>query len=208
MKKKNIGIGIVLIGLVLFALKPLLTAVIRKRRYNKEILPIKNGMMEHYKRKQQSFPGKKGYIYSLATFSNPDIRFIRGFSKTVNDTTPYYDLTVKTPSGYTSFSRDTTVGQVIGLLINRQRSIPDDEQNRLFNIYFNTGKFTINTHKNRAVSIIRTYLKDSSYQAIFITTTFVKDTSNFSHQLALKRLKQIEKELGKSTTSLHLKITP
>lgn len=200
MKKRQIGYGGLIFILGLFALKPLLTNSIKKYRYENEIIPIKKGIKERIKREQQSFPGNRGIIYSLSTFPDPKIAYVTGYPKEKNSTRPYFDLTVETPLGYRTFSRDTTVGQVVGILINHHDSIPDGDKNRIFNIYYESGTDLIDKKINRSVSIMRVYLKDSLYNAVFIVNTFTKNLNSKSNELAKNRLKRIEKELSTINT--------
>ncbi|MEJ4086742.1 hypothetical protein [Galbibacter orientalis] len=203
MKKKHMGFGGLILILGLFVLKPLLTNSIKKYRYENEILPIRKGIKERIKREQQSFPGTKGIIYSLSTFPNPEIAYVTGYQEEKNSALPYFDLTVETPLGHRTFSRDTTIGQVIGILINHHDSIPDEDKNRIFNIYYKLGTDLIDKEINRSVSIMRVYLKDSLYDAVFIANTFTKNFNSKSNELARKRLKRIEKELGTIKTQYY-----
>lgn len=196
MNKKLIGYGSLILVLGLFVIKPLLTDSIRKFRYENEIKPIRKGMIQHIKREQKSFPGNKGIIYTLSTIPNSKVEYITGFSKDRNTIHPYFDLSVKLPSGYRTFSRDTTVGQVVGILLDHHDSIAERDKNRIYNIYFQPGTDIIDTKINRSVSIMRVYLRDSLYDAVFIANTFDKDISSKPNILAKKRLKRIEEVLG------------
>lgn len=196
MNKKQLGYGGIILLLGLFVIKPLLTDIIKKYRYNKEIRPIREGMIEIIKRKQQSFPGARGGIYTLSTFPDPEVSFINGYPEIENDSAPYYDIILQTPSGYMSFSRDTTVGQVVGVLVDHHDNVKEEDKNRIFNIYYKAGTATIDKRINRSVDIMRVYLKDSLYQAVFIANTFDKDSTSKPNRLAQKRLKHIRKALG------------
>lgn len=203
MKKKQIGYGSLILVLGLFVIKPFLTDSIRKFRHENEIKPIRKGMIERIKREQKSFPGEKGIIYTSSTIPNSKVAYVPGYSEDKNTNLPYFDFSVKLPSGHRFFSRDTTVGQVVGILIDHHDSIPEEDKNRIYNIYFQPGTDLIDTKINRSVSIMRVYLTDSLYDAVFIANTFDKDISSKSNTLARKRLKRIEEKLGGTRTQYY-----
>src|SRR5690606_4844561 len=130
---------------------------IKKFRYENEIKPIRKGMKERIKREHQSFPGDKGIIFTSSTIPNVKVNYVTGFSENRNTSLPYFDLSVKVPSGYRTFSRDSTVGQVVGILIDHHDSIPEEDKSRIYNIYFQPGTDIIDTKINRSVSIMRVY---------------------------------------------------
>lgn len=207
MKKKQLGYGILILFLGVFALKPILVNSIKKYRYETEIRPIRKGMKEHIKREQQSYPGTRGIIFSLSTYSNPKIFYVPGLPQEKNRSIPYFDLSLKTPSGYKTFSRDTTVGQIVGVLINHHKGVKEEDKNHIYNIYYQPGTAIIDKKINRSVTIMKSYLKDSLYDAVFIANTFDKDSLNKSNLLTKKRLLEIKKELGITRACYYQNIT-
>jgi len=202
-KKKQIGYGGLILILGLFVIKPLLTDSIKKFRYKNEIKPIRKGIKERIKREHLSFPGDKGIIYTSSTIPNPKVAYVYGFSEDKNTGLSYFDISVKVPVGHKTFSRDSTVGQVVGLLIDHHDSIPEQDKSRIYNIYFQPGTDIIDTKINRSVSIMNVYLKDSLYDALFIANTFDTDITGKSNTLARKRLKRIEEELDGTRTQYY-----
>lgn len=182
-------------ALVLFALIPILKKCISDYRYNKEIRPIRDGLVENYKRKEAVITGDTGRIYALTPTDTLKVRYYwyNNYQSMPNDSMQYR-MGLKTAEGNLFFSRDTTVGQVVCVLIDTKNDSSDNH--KVFGIYFKEGTAEPvynNMNLRRAVL----YLGDPGYTGCFIADTFDKDSLSAQGQLAKQRLQVIREELVK-----------
>lgn len=184
-----------ILGLALFGIIPLLKTCIKDYRYNKEIRPIRDGLIENYKRKEGVIYGDTGRIYILASnkLVQPKYQWYNGYQSMPNDSL-YYRIRLQTSTDKISFSRDTTVGQVVCVLIDTKN---DSSNNvRIHGIYFKPGSAAfVQDNMNMRLAII--YAGDPGYEAYFVADTFDKDSVSEQGILARQRLQRIRQELVK-----------
>ena len=182
-------------GLAIFGLIPLLKKCISGYRYNTEIRPIVDGLIENNKRMEAVVYGDTGRIYTLASNSSPRpaYRWYNGYQSMPNDSL-YFNIRLNTREGYARFSRDSSVGQVVCVLIDTKNDSTDNQ--KVFGIYFQPGK-DIPVHNDMNLRRAVIYAGDPGYIAYFVADTFEKDSSSAQGVLAKKRLKKIKEELEK-----------
>ncbi|QEC43769.1 hypothetical protein [Pseudobacter ginsenosidimutans] len=182
-------------GLAIFGLIPLLKKCISSYRYNTEIRPIVDGLIENNKRMDAVVYGDTGRIYTLASNSSPEpsYRWYNGYQSMPNDSL-YFNIRLETREGYARFSRDSSVGQVVCVLIDTKNDSSDNQ--KVFGIYFQPGK-DIPVHNDMNLRRAVIYAADPGYIAYFVADTFEKDSSSAQGVLARQRLKKIKEELEK-----------
>lgn len=181
--------------LALFGMIPLLKKCISDYRYNTEIRPIRDGLIERFKRNEAVVLGDTGRIYALTPTDTlkTGYQWYNGFRSGPNDSMQFR-IGVRTTEGNVFFSRDTTVGQVVCILIDTKN---DSSTNiSIFGIYFKDGTaepLYNNMNLRRAVL----YLGDPGYTGCFIADTFDRDSLSAQGILARQRLQVIREELVK-----------
>ena len=185
-----------ILGLAMLVIIPVIKRVISSYRYNKEIKPIVEGMREQSSRLDEVILGDTGRIFVLSTTDSvkANYRWYNGYASLPNDSL-YFKIVVKSELGRFSFSRDTTVGQVVCILKNIKDS--SDERERIFGIYFKPESDEPETRKFELARAVIYLVEQNEYKGMFVADTFDKDPESAEGKLALKRLKKIKEELEK-----------
>ncbi|MBO9634542.1 MAG: hypothetical protein J7578_15620 [Chitinophagaceae bacterium] len=184
-----------ILTLALFGIIPLLKKCISGYRYNTEIRPILEGWQEKISREEGVIEGDTGRIYMLTASDSirPGYRWYNGYRSLPNDSL-LFRIRLQTPESSYSFSRDTTVGQVVCIQVDTKN---DSSNNvRIYGIYFEPGSDEpLRNNMNLRRAII--YAGDTGYRSYFVADSFDKDSSSAQGRLARQRLTRIQQELEK-----------
>lgn len=193
-----------ILTLALFGIIPLLKKCISDHRYNTEIRPILEGWQEKIKREEGVIEGDTGRIYVLTVSDSIMLkyRWYNGYRSLPNDSL-LFRIRLQTPDGYCSFSRDSTVGQIVCVQIDTKNDSSDNI--KVFGIYFEEGTDRpVRNNMNLRRAVI--YAGDKGYRSYFVADSFDQDSTSFESRLARLRLKKIQEELEKrKMDSFHLR---
>lgn len=184
-------------GLALCGIIPLLKKCISDHRHNTEIKPIVNAMRENFARKEAVIEGATGRIFVLTASDSvhAGYQWYNGYYTLPNDSL-LFRVRLTTPEGRTVFSRDTSVGQVVCLLIHKNDST---EREEIFGIYFNPGTDEPDRN-NMNLRRAMIYAGEPGYALYFIADSFDKDPHSVQGMLAQQRLRHINEVLIKKKT--------
>lgn len=182
--------------LIIFCALPLIRWAIKSYRYGNEIAPIKKGLAEAYKREWGTFLTDTGRIYVYANRNKPKIGYSFNLDSNMRIKKGDYLLKLKSDSLSFSFSRDTTVGQVVCVLYDDKNSYDWMDRRRIHGIYFEPGTSRL-LHSNYNLRLATTYLREGKTSGYFVAETFSKNSGASGSALARERIETIAKELKK-----------